>query len=76
MKLKIELSPYNAFSILAFCREYFNDSNKDRPEFKAIHEALSEFENELNDKATQDEMNDALAENQVNQLIGKSPIRR
>lgn len=74
MKIKIELSPYNAAAIYGFMREFINEENADEYRFKAIHEAVDEFEKELN-KITSDQLEDLIAENQINQLIGKSPKR-
>jgi hypothetical protein len=73
--VKIELTPYNAISILAFLREYINDDVKHEPQFKAISEAVDEYEKSIYRNMNMCQIVDAAAENQVNQLIGKSPIR-
>ena len=73
MKVKIQLTPYNALSIFSFLREFINNENSDEPEFKAIHEAVNQYENEIVKNITEDHIDDFNAENKVNQLIGKSP---
>jgi hypothetical protein len=75
-KVKIELTPYNALSILSFLREFVNDDNVNEPAFKAIHEAVDEYNVSLIKHITPEQVNDGQQENQVNQLIGKSPIRK
>lgn len=75
MNVKIEITPYNALTILSFCREFINDDNKDNYMFKAIHEAVQQFENQVYEKIDDTMFEDAMQENQVNQLIGKSPKR-
>ena len=72
-KITIELTPYDAASILSFMREFFDEGNKDVPHFKAIHKAVDCFSKEITDNITVDQLDDMQAENQVNQLIGKSP---
>ena len=73
MKIKIELTPYNALSILAFLRQFVNDGNKVEPNFKAIHDAVDQFGAQIVRNITYEQIKDYNAENQVNQLIGKSP---
>jgi hypothetical protein len=74
-KVPIELKPYNAVAILAFCREYINDDLADDYMFQAIREAVDEFELQLARNLNDDQWDEIRAENQVNQLIGKSPGR-
>ena len=69
-KVKLELSPYNATAILKFCREYINDDVKDDYRFKAICDAVNEFEKEIY-KMSLDQLDDAIQENEVNKIIGK-----
>ena len=75
-KVKIELTPYNAMSILAFLREWVNDDVKGDYEFKAICEAVDQYEKEVASKMTDEQFDDMHRENVVNQLIGKSPKRK
>lgn len=69
----IELTPYNALGILKFCREFINDDNKDDYRFKAIHDAVAEFEEQIYKNVSINQLEDAIAENEVNYLIGKWP---
>lgn len=71
--VKIELTPYNAMSILAFLREFINEDNNDDPKFKAIHDAVDQYGSQITKNISMDQLDDYNAENQVNQLIGKSP---
>ncbi|GGG97622.1 hypothetical protein [Pedobacter zeae] len=72
-KVKIELSPYDALSILSFCREYVNDELADEPIFIALKKSVKAFEEELTKNLTEDQYEDAKAENQVNRLMGTCP---
>lgn len=72
-KVLIELSPYNALAILAFCREYINDETEGDYRVKAIQDAVKEYENEIYKKVGMPQLDDAIAENQVNKVIGKCP---
>lgn len=74
-KVPIEMSPYNAISILSFCREFINDDLPDEYRYQAIKEAVLELELQLGRHLTDEQWEEILAENQVNQLIGKSPAR-
>ncbi|REE01125.1 hypothetical protein [Marinoscillum furvescens] len=74
-KVGIELKPYNALSILSFCREFINDDTCDEYRFQAIKEAVDELEMQLGRHLTDEQWDEINAENQVNQLIGKSPAR-
>ena len=74
-KVPIELNPYNAISILAFCREFVNDDLADDYKFKAIREAVDELELQLTRNLTDENWEEIHTENKINQLIGKSPIR-
>lgn len=73
MKVKIELTPYQALSILSFLREFINEENEEVHEFKAIHECVTAFENQVYQKVTDEMIEDAIAENEVNILIKKVP---
>lgn len=69
----IELAPYDALAILAFCREYINDETKDDYRFKAIQDAVYNYEQQIYLKVGNDQLDDAIAENETNRLIGKWP---
>jgi len=73
-KHKIELSPYTCLSLLKFLREFINDdkTNKKCLEFQAIHESVTEFENEVY-KMTESMVDEGIHESRVNDLIGKHP---
>ena len=73
MNVNIELSPYNALAILCFCHEFLEDQAKDDYRFKAIFDAVHEYEQQIYKKVTEKQLQDAIAENEVNRLIGKWP---
>lgn len=72
-KVTIKMRPYNAMTVLSFCREFINDTTADEYMFTAIKEAVDELEEELTRNLTDEQWDDLNAENIVNQLIGKSP---
>lgn len=76
MKIKIELDPYNAISILSFIREFINEENEGEYKLKAIHEAVDELQDQLGRNLTEDQWNEINMVNQLNQLIGKSPEKK
>ena len=71
--IKIELTPYDALAILKFCREFVNDGTKNDYRFKAIQDAIDEYEKEIYKKLSNEQLDDAIFENEVNRLIGKFP---
>lgn len=75
-KVKIELTPYNALVAAKILREWPNDQNKDDPTCRAIHEAVSRYDEQVLINTTKEQLEDFRVENQVNQLIGKSPISK
>lgn len=75
-KVLIEMNPYNAISILSFCREFINEETCDDYKFQAIKEAVDELEFQLGRHLTDEHWEEINVENSVNQLIGKSPERR
>lgn len=72
-KVPIEMKPYNALSILSFCREFVNDDLIKEYKNQALREAVDELEQQLARHLTDEQWEEVRAENQVNQLIGKSP---
>lgn len=72
-KVKIELRPYDALSILSFCREYINDTTKNDRQFAAIQEAVENYEKEVVSKLTPSQLEDAKLERIVNDLAGRHP---
>ena len=74
-KVSIKMKPYNAVTILSFCREFINDDLCDEYRFQAIKEAVKELEMQLVRSLTDKHWEEITVENQVNQLIGKSPVR-
>lgn len=72
-KVKIELRPYDALAILTFCREYINDSNKHNPWFTAIHEAVSNYEEEIFNNLSTEQLADAKLECNVNYIADRHP---
>ena len=75
-KVQLEMKPYNAITILSFCREFVNEETCDDYKFQAIKEAVDELEIQLGGHLTDEHWDEINSENQVNQLIGKSPERR
>ena len=69
----IELTPYDALAILKFFREFINDDTKGDYRFKAIEDAVNEYEKQIYKNVSSEQLDDAIAENQVNRLIGKWP---
>ena len=72
-KVNIELRPYDALIIMSFLREYFNDSNKNVPEFASMHETVDNYEQEIYSKISLDHLDDAILESDVNMITGRSP---
>ena len=70
-KVPIEMKPYNAITVLSFCREFINDDLCDEYKFQAIKEAVDELEFQLGRNLTDDQWDQIHAENEINQLIGK-----
>ena len=62
-------------SILRFLREFINEDISGDYKFKAIQDAVAEYENQIVENITPAQLDDCEYENQVNQLIGKSPKR-
>ncbi len=75
-KVKIELEPYNAITILSFCREFVSEESCREYKLKAILEAVNELQTELAKRLTEEDWEEIHATNEVNQLIGKSPVRK
>ena len=46
-KVIIELEPYNSIAILSFLREFINDETEGDYRFKAIHDAVDEYEQQI-----------------------------
>lgn len=72
-KVNIALRPYDALAIISFMREYINDSNRDWPELKAIHETVDAYEKEITEKISIDMIEDARLECKVNDISGRHP---
>jgi len=72
-KVIIELEPYNSIAILSFLREYINDETEGDYRFKAIQDAVDEYEQQIYKNVSEKQLEDAIAENEVNKLIGKWP---
>lgn len=69
----INLKPYDAVSILAFCREFINADTPNDYNYSAIKEAVSSFESQLMDNLSEDNWKEIYFENELNQVIGKVP---
>lgn len=61
-------------TILSFLREFISD-DLEGYQLQAIKEAVTEFENEIYKKMTNEQMDECDKENAINQLIGKSPTK-
>lgn len=71
----MSLNPYNAIAILSFCREFIGEDLHHDYIFKAIRDAVDEYEKELGNKLTEEQWQFIHMTNEINQLIGKSPKR-
>lgn len=72
-KIKIELSPYGALTILSFLREFIKKDDEVEYHFQSLAECIDEFENEIYSKSSIEQIEDGINEAKVNSLIGKSP---
>lgn len=72
-KIRIEITPYNAISILSFCREFINEDTPNEYHFQAIKEAVDELELQLGRILTDEHFEEIRAEDEVNKIIGKIP---
>ena len=72
-KIRIEITPYNAISILSFCREFINEDTPNKYHFQAIREAVDELELQLGRILTDEHFEEIRDENELNKLIGKIP---
>lgn len=72
-KVPLELNPYNAITVLSFCREFINEDTTNDYQFQAIAEAVDEFEQQLVRHLTDEQWDQINQENEINQLIGKVP---
>lgn len=70
--LNIELSPFQAVTILGFLREF---DYTEHPLLKALGEVVQAFEDELYNKMDSAQLEDAFAEIEVNKLLDKCPQR-
>lgn len=68
--LNIELTPYQAVTILGFLREF--DYNE-HPLLKALGQVVQSFEDELYTKMDNTQMEDAFAEVEVKKLLDQCP---
>lgn len=73
-KVLIEISPYNAITILSFLREFIDEACDDY-NLQAIKQAVDELEIQLAKRLTDEHFEAIKVENELNQLIGKSPNR-
>jgi len=68
-KVPIELTPFDALSILTFLLEF----EYDHPQLQALKTSIDNFRAEIYLKITNDQIDDAFAERSVNKLLGKDP---
>lgn len=66
----IELSPYQAISIMSFLKEF---DYSDHPNLKSLGESIKSFEKEVYKNFSEKEFYDAIAETHMNILLDKSP---
>ena len=74
-KMKLELEPYNAITILSFLRDFVTKESCKDYRLKALLDSADELELELGKRLTEEHWEDIISTDQVNQLIGKSPVR-
>ena len=70
-KIKIELRPYEALSIMCFLKEF----NYSHPQLQALSNSVDAFEKEIYLKVSSDHVKIAEAEREVDILLGKNPER-
>jgi hypothetical protein len=68
--LNIELSPYQAVTILGFLREF---DYTEHPMLKALGDVVQNFEDELYNKMNRIQLEDAFAEIEVKKLLDQCP---
>jgi hypothetical protein len=71
-KIKIELTPYEALSILSFLEEFKEDFEQ-RTECEALRNCITSFRDQVYAKISMSDMDDVIAENEVMKLVGKAP---
>jgi hypothetical protein len=68
--LNIEMTPYQAVTILGFLREF---DYTEHPLLRALGEVVQSFEDELYNKMNNEQLEDAFAEVEVKKLLDKCP---
>ena len=68
--LNIELTPYQAVTILGFLREF---DYSDHPLLKALGNVVQSFEDEVYHKINKTQLQEAFAEVEVNKLLDNCP---
>ncbi|RKR84782.1 hypothetical protein BDD43_5035 [Mucilaginibacter gracilis] len=69
-KLDIELTPFEAVTMLGFLREFNYTEN---PLLKALGDVVQSFEDELYKKISKTQLEDAFAEIELKKLINQCP---
>lgn len=69
-KVPIELTPYDAITILSFLREFDYTTH---PHLKSLGEVVQRFEDEVCNVIDDEHLEDCKAETKVNQLLDKTP---
>lgn len=70
-KIKIELTAYEALSLVAFLHEFEEDFKN--PECESIRGCIKVYTDQVYEKVSISQIEDALAENAVMKLVGKAP---
>ncbi len=73
LKIPVQLSPYNALTLLSFLWEFIPDKANVPYKLTALKEAIDEYSDQIFLNITEEQFEDYKKENEINQLIGKSP---
>ncbi len=76
LKIPVELTPYNALTLLSFLWEFIPDKSSVPYNLTALKEAIDEYSDQIFLNITDEQFEDYKKENEINQMIGKSPKAR
>lgn len=71
-KIKIELTPYAAMTILKLLSEFEPDMEREKL-LQGLKDSYEEYKNEVVNKITDDQLLDAGLQVQINQSLGTDP---
>lgn len=71
-KIKIELTPYAAMTILKLLSEFEPDMEREKL-LQGLKDSYEEYKNEVVNKITDDQLLDAGLQVEINQILGTDP---